>query len=167
MPIAESLLPEFDHEFATARKLLERVPEAEFGWKPHAKSMSLGQLATHVANLAFWGTMTLSRDFYDLAANDDPESRLPPASSRDQLLKDLDDKVKTARGVLAQTTDAQMLAPWSLKHGDHVIFTVPRVAAMRTFVMNHMIHHRGQLSVYLRLKDVPLPSIYGPTADEQ
>jgi uncharacterized damage-inducible protein DinB len=167
MPIADSLLPEFDHEFATARKLLERVPEAEFGWKPHEKSMSLGQLATHVANLAFWGTMTLSRDFYDLAANDDPESRLPAASSREQLLKDLDDKVKTARGVLAQSTDAQMMAPWSLKHGDHVLFTMPRVAAMRTFVMNHMIHHRGQLSVYLRLKNVPLPSIYGPTADEQ
>ena len=156
MPIADSLLPEFDHEFATARKLLERVPETEFGWKPHEKSMSLGQLATHVANLAFWATITLSSDSYDLAANDDPESRLPAAASTDKLLKDLD-----------ETTDAQMMAPWSLKHGDHVIFTMPRVAAMRTFVMNHMIHHRGQLSVYLRLKNVPLPSIYGPTADEQ
>ena len=167
MPIADSLLPEFDHEFATARKLLERAPETEFGWKPHEKSMSLGQLATHVANLAFWATITLSSDSYDLAANDDPESRLPAAASTEQLLKDLDDKVKNARGVLAKTTDAQMMAPWSLKHGDHVIFTMPRVAAMRTFVMNHMIHHRGQLSVYLRLKNVPLPSIYGPTADEQ
>jgi uncharacterized damage-inducible protein DinB len=167
MPISDALLPEFDHEFATARKLLERVPEAEYGWKPHDKSMSLGQLAAHVANIAFWATMTLTRDFYDLAANDDPEARLDPPASGQQLLKALDDKVKAARSVLAQTTDAQMMAPWSLKHGDHVIFTLPRVAAMRTFVMNHMIHHRGQLSVYLRLRDVPLPSIYGPTADEQ
>ena len=81
-------------------------------------------------------------------------------------VKDLDDKVKTARGVLAQSTDAQMMAPWSLKHGDQVIFTMPRVAAMRTFVMNHMIHHRGQMSVYLRLQNVPVPSMYGPSADE-
>jgi uncharacterized damage-inducible protein DinB len=167
MPIVDSFLPEFDHEFATARRLLERVPDAELGWKPHEKSMSLGQLARHVANIAFWCTMTLSKDFYDLAANDDPEARLGSPESREQLVRELDEKVKTARGILAQTTDAQMLAPWSLKHGDQVIFTVPRVAALRTFVMNHMIHHRGQLSVYLRLKNVPLPSIYGPTADEQ
>lgn len=167
MPLVDALLPEFDHEFATARKLIERVPDADLSWKPHEKSMSLGQLAGHVANLAFWCTMTLSKDFYDLAANSDPEARLDPPASRDELVKTFDDKVKTARGQLAQTTDAQMLAPWSLKHGDQVIFTMPRIAALRSFVMNHMIHHRGQLSVYLRLKNVPLPSIYGPTADEQ
>jgi uncharacterized damage-inducible protein DinB len=167
MPIVDTLLPEFDHEFATARELIERVPDASLAWKPHQKSMSLGELATHVANLAFWCSMTIAKDFYDLAANDDPEARLTAAASRDELVKTFDEKVKTARGQLAQTTDAQMMAPWSLKHGDHVIFTMPRVSALRTFVMNHMIHHRGQLSVYLRMQDVPLPSIYGPTADEQ
>ena len=167
MPIADSLLPEFDHEFATARKLIERVPETDFAWKPHDKSMSLGQLAAHIGNLGFWCSMTLTQDSYDVAGNNDPEARLSAPASKEELMRTFDEKVKAARAQLAQTTDAQMHAPWSLKHGSHVIFTMPRVATLRTFVMNHMIHHRGQLSVYLRMRNVPLPSIYGPTADEQ
>ena len=166
MPIAESLLPEYDHELATTRRVLERVPEAEFGWKPHAKSMSLGQLAGHVANIPFWLTMTMRAPSYDLEAGD-KEATLEVPSSKDVLLKEFDAKVKDARASLARASDAEMMAPWTLKSGDHEIFTLPRVAAVRSFVMNHMIHHRGQLSVYLRLKDVPVPAIYGPTADEQ
>jgi uncharacterized damage-inducible protein DinB len=164
MSIAESLLPEYDHELATTRRVLERVPEAEFAWKPHVKSMSLGDLARHVANLPWWLSMTLAAPSYDVNAG---PARLDPASSREALLQEFDEKVKNARASLAKTSDAEMMAPWTLKAGDHEIFTVPRVAAIRTFVMNHLIHHRGQLSVYLRLKDVPVPSIYGPTADEQ
>jgi uncharacterized damage-inducible protein DinB len=165
MSIAESLLPEYDHELATTRRVLERVPEAEFGWKPH-KSMTLGALAGHVANIPFWLTMTMAAPSYDLQSGD-KEATLAPPSTRDALLKEFDERVKTARASLARASDAEMLAPWTLKSGDHEIFTIPRAAAVRSFVMNHMIHHRGQLSVYLRLRNVPVPSIYGPTADEQ
>ena len=152
---------------ATTRRLLERVPEAEFSWKPHDKSMTLGQLAGHIANLAWWLTMTLDQPSYDVAATSDKELRLDPPASRDELLKSFDEKMKAARARLAQTTDAEMMAPWTLKAKSHEIFTMPRVTTIRSFVMNHMVHHRGQLSVYLRLKDVPLPPMYGPTADEQ
>lgn len=166
MAIKDSLLPEYDHELATTRRLLERVPEAEFSWKPHPKSMSLGQLAGHCANIPFWCSATLEAASYDLERGD-PEAKLDVPASRDTLLKEFDRKVATARESLAKATDAEMMAPWSLKSGDHVIFTMPRVSAVRSFVMNHLIHHRGQLSVYLRMKDIPLPPIYGPTADEQ
>ena len=167
MSIAQHLLPEYDHELATTRRVLERVPESEFAWKPHVKSMSLGQLAGHVSNIPFWLSATLNAAFYDLATEDDKEARLEVPASKDVLLKEFDAKVSAARARLAKATDAEMLAPWTLKHGTLEIFTLPRVAAVRSFVMNHMIHHRGQLSVYLRLKDVPLPPMYGPTADEQ
>ena len=167
MPIVDALLPEYDHEMATTRRLLERVPEGEFNWKPHEKSMTLGQLAGHVANLAWWLTMTLNQPFYDVAPGGDKEARLDPPASREELLNAFDAKTKAARARLATTSDAEMMAPWTLKAGGHEIFTMPRVTTIRSFVMNHMIHHRGQLSVYLRLKDVPLPSMYGPTADEQ
>ena len=165
MAIKDSLLPELDHELATTRKLLERVPD-DFGWKPHAKSMTLGQLAGHIANLSWWGSMTLEQTFYDLAENA-PGARLDAPANPDALLKDFDTKAKALRERLTNTTDAEMMAPWTLKHGTHEIFTMPRISTFRSFVMNHLIHHRGQLSVYLRLKDIPLPSIYGPTADEQ
>ena len=166
MPIVDSFLPEFDHEFATARRLLERVPEADFGWKPHDKSMSLGQLAGHIGNLAYWLTETLKSPSFDLGS-DNPATRNEPPASRSDLLGAFDDKVKTARAALAQTSDAEMMAPWTLKQGAHDIFSMPRVAVVRSFVMNHMVHHRGQLSVYLRLRNVAVPAIYGPSADEQ
>lgn len=165
MSIVDALLPEYDHELATTRRLLERVPEAEFGWKPHDKSMTLGQLAGHVANIPFWLSATLNAPFYDVTAGD-KEAGLDTPVSRAVLLKEFDEKVSKARASLAKATDAEMLAPWALKSGGHEIFSMPRIGAVRSFVMNHLIHHRGQLSVYLRLKDVPLPSMYGPTADE-
>jgi uncharacterized damage-inducible protein DinB len=166
MTISSSLLPEFDHEMATTRRILERVPEAEFSWKPHEKSMTLGQLAGHVANLPFWCSTTLQTTDLDLDSLGDRIALAPPVS-REALLRDFDERVTTARAAMAQATDAEMLAVWTLKKGGHEIFSMPRVSAVRSFVMNHLIHHRGQLSVYLRLKDVPLPPIYGPTADEQ
>ena len=166
MAIVDALLPEYDHELATTRRLLERVPEAEFEWKPHPKSMTLGQLAGHVANIPFWLIATMKAPSYDVTAGD-KEATLSTPVSREVLLKEFDQKVKDARARLAAASDAEMMAPWALKQGDYEIFSVPRVAAVRSFVMNHLIHHRGQLSVYLRLKDVPLPPIYGPSADEQ
>jgi uncharacterized damage-inducible protein DinB len=166
MPIVDALLPEYDHELATTRRLLERVPEADLGWKPHEKSMSLGQLAGHVANLPFWLSATMTADFYDLTAGD-KEATLATPETRQELLETFDEKVKKGRASLAAATDAQMMAPWALKNNGQELFSMPRVAVVRSFVMNHLIHHRGQLSVYLRLRDVPLPAIYGPTADEQ
>ena len=166
MPIAEALLPEYDHELATTRRVLERVPDADFGWKPHEKSMTLGQLAGHVANIPFWLSMTMDASFYDLTAGD-AEATLAAPASRDVLLREFDEKVKRARASLAKATDAEMMAPWALKNGGQEIFSMPRATVVRSFVMNHLIHHRGQLSVYLRLRDVPLPAIYGPSADEQ
>lgn len=166
MAIADSLLPEYDHELATTRRLLERMPEAEFAWKPHERSMSLGQLAGHLANIPFWLSATLDAPFYDLTAGD-KEATLEAPSSRELLLVEFDEKVKKARASLAKATDADLLASWTLKSGGQELFSLPRLTAIRTFVMNHLIHHRGQLSVYLRMKDVPLPPMYGPTADEQ
>ena len=165
MAIKDALLPEFDHEMGTTRRLFDRAPEQEFGWKPHERSMTLGGLTAHLANLPTWCTAILGASVFDLAAVPE-EARPKPSTSRAALLANFDEKVAAARAKLAAATDAEMLAPWTLKQGDHEVFTLPRVAALRSFVMNHSIHHRGQLSVYLRLKNVPLPSIYGPTADE-
>ena len=166
MAIKDTLLPEYDHEMGTTRRLLERTPEAEFGWKPHEKSMTLGQLAGHIANIPNWCNAVLRHSVFDVAAAGD-EARSKDPVSVTALLADFDQKVATARAGLAATVDGEMLAPWTFKQGDREIFTMPRVAAIRSFVMNHLIHHRGQFSVYLRLKNIPLPSIYGPTADEK
>jgi uncharacterized damage-inducible protein DinB len=166
MAITDALLPEYDHEMATTRRLLERVPEAEFGWKPHEKSMTFGELAAHLANILRWCGSVLDAAEFDLATVTD-DARPRPPSSREALLKDFDATVAAARASLATRTDAELLTPWTLRQGSYEIFTLPRISAVRSFVMNHSIHHRGQLSVYLRLRNVPLPPIYGPTADEQ
>ena len=163
MALVDHLLPEFDHEMATTRKLLERVPEDRLSWKPHAKSFSLGQLAQHVANIPVWGVFTLERSDLDLAVT-------PPVAelgSRAAILAFFENNAANARKLLVGKTDAELMAPWALKRGDHTVFTMPKATVWRTFVMNHLVHHRGQLSVYLRQQDVPLPSMYGPSADEQ
>jgi uncharacterized damage-inducible protein DinB len=166
MAIRDGLLPEFDHEMATTRRLLERVPEAEFAWKPHDRSMALGQLAGHIVNLPQWCSATLASTVFELDTMPvDPRPKLP--ASRAALIEEFDAKVTVARNQLVATTDAEFMTPWTLKKGGQEIFTLPRLSAIRSFVMNHLIHHRGQLTVYLRLKNVPLPPIYGPTADEQ
>lgn len=166
MAIRDALLPEFDHEMATTRRLLERVPDEHFAWKPHEKSMSLGELAGHIANLPMWCSATLQHTVLDLDAFGEDVTLRPPAS-RGAMLEEFDAKVSAARAAVAASSDPEMLTPWTLKKGSQVFFTMPRISAVRSFVMNHLIHHRGQLSVYLRLQNVPLPSIYGPTADEQ
>jgi uncharacterized damage-inducible protein DinB len=164
MPIKDALLPEYDHEMGTTRRLLERVPEEDFSWKPHEKSMSLGQLSGHLANIPAWCSAVLEKSALDLGTVADARPKEPV--SRAALLQEFDTKVSAARASLAQRSDAEMMAPWTLKSGGHEIFTLPRITAVRSFIMNHSIHHRGQLSVYLRLRNVPVPSIYGPTADE-
>jgi uncharacterized damage-inducible protein DinB len=162
MAIRDGLLVEFDHEMATTRTLLERLPEEKLAWKPHAKSMSLGGLATHLANLPHWAGTILDESFFDLAAS---PPNLTEKTSRREILAAFDDTSKQARTALDKT-DAELMAPWALRRGGHEMFSLPRIAAFRTFVLYHMVHHRGQLSVYLRLNDVPVPAIYGPSADE-
>jgi uncharacterized damage-inducible protein DinB len=163
--IAESLLPEFDHEMATTRALLERVPDAQAGWKPHEKSMALGQLAIHVATLPYWAIVTLRETELDLNPPGGPGYQMPGFASTAATLQVFDENVKEARQVIASASDAQMTAGWTLKNAGATVFTLPRIGVLRSMVMNHLIHHRGQLSVYLRLHDVPLPAIYGPSAD--
>jgi uncharacterized damage-inducible protein DinB len=164
MAIKDGILPEFDHEMGSTRRLLERVPEADFAWKPHDKSFPLGHLAGHIANILHWVTITLDESSFDLAASGN-EPPAPPATKA-QLLQTFDANVAKARASIDAQTDPALFAPWTLKQGDQEMFTMPKVSVLRTFVMNHLIHHRGQLTVYLRLRSVPLPSIYGPTADE-
>jgi uncharacterized damage-inducible protein DinB len=164
--IIDSLLPEFDHEMATTRRLFDRAPVEQFGWKPHEKSKSLGELCAHLANIPFWCTATLTETSLDLQAIADGSRPKVPAS-REELLKTFDDKVAKARSHLAQATDAELAVPWTLKLGTQEFFTMPRISVLRSFVFSHSIHHRGQLTVYLRMHNVPLPPIYGPTADEQ
>jgi uncharacterized damage-inducible protein DinB len=162
MAIKDTLLAEFDHEMGTTRRLLDRLPDAQLGWKPHEKSMTLGGLATHLSNLPNWGTTILNDPFYDLAAG---PPNLSPGGARADILSQFDAAVARTRAALDQT-DAELGAQWKLKRGDQEMFSLPRSAAFRSFVLYHVVHHRGQLSVYLRLNDVPVPAIYGPTADE-
>lgn len=164
MAIKDALLPEFDHETGTTRRLLERVPEDKLGWKPHQKSMTLGRLAMHLAEMPQWGEMTLKNTEVDF----DPASYTPrETKSREELLSVFDQCVAATRNLLEQVSDAELMAVWTFKMDGKPVFSQPRIGVLRSMVMNHMIHHRGQLSVYLRENDVPLPSIYGPSADEK
>ena len=167
MALKDALLPEFDQEMATTRKTLERVPEDKFGWKPHEKSFSMGHLARHLANLPNWTNLMLEKDSLDIAPIDGPKATTPEAKSRKELLEIFDKNLKGARAALAVATDDLMAQPWSLQAGGQTLFTLPKAAVLRTWVMNHSIHHRAQLGVYLRLNDVPVPAVYGPSADEQ
>jgi uncharacterized damage-inducible protein DinB len=162
MALVDTLLPEFDHEMGTTRTLLERVPEDKFDWKPHPKSFTLGQLAQHVATIPMWGSVTIKQPGLDLGET----GPVPAANTRADLLAMFDKHAAETRAALAGVSDAEMMAPWSLKHHGQTIFTQPKAGVWRGFVMSHLIHHRAQLSVYLRMHDVPLPPMYGPSADE-
>ena len=162
MAIKDALLAEYDHEMGTTRKLLERVPDAQLAWKPHEKSMTLGGLATHLGNIANWGGTILNESFFDLSG---PPPSLEARASRAEILSHFDDACRETR-VWMDKSDAEYTARWALKRGGQEMFSMPRIAAFRSFVLNHIIHHRGQLSVYLRLNNIPVPAIYGPSADE-
>jgi len=165
MAISQALLPEFDHEMQTTRRVLERVPESNYDWKPHEKSMTIGRLAGHLAELPGWVPVTLDREKFDMAT-DGAQFPSLTATSQKSLLDAFDKNVAAARKTIAAASDEQLMKNWSFLHGGKPVFTMPRVAVLRGFTMNHIIHHRGQLSVYLRLRNVPVPSIYGPSADE-
>ena len=162
MNMIDALLPEFDREMTTTRKVLERVPDESLGWKPHPKSFSLGELASHVAGLPTWASETLNKSEFDAGITRPPVA-LP---SRGDVLAAFDANTSAARAAMVGKSDAELMAVWALKRNGTTIFSMPKAAVLRSFVLNHLIHHRGQLSVYLRLLDVPVPSIYGPSADE-
>ncbi len=162
MAIKDALLPEYDHETGTTRRLLERLPDDRLAWKPHQKSMTLGRLALHLAEIPGWGARAIGTAEFDIH----PSTYVPrEPASRAEVLSAFDDCVATTRKALAAASDAELMAMWTLKADGKAIFSLPRAGVLRTMMMNHMVHHRGQLSVYLRENDVPLPSIYGPTAD--
>jgi uncharacterized damage-inducible protein DinB len=166
MRLNEVLLQEFDREMSSTRKTLERLPEDKLEWRPHEKSFKMGDLATHLANIPTWIGYTMEQDSMDMHPPGAPAPRATPAGSRAELLARFDKNVSAARGTLAGARDEQLGKPWTLLVGGKEIFTQPKIAVLRSFVMNHSIHHRAQLGVYLRLNDVPVPAIYGPTADE-
>jgi len=166
MPIKDALLPEFDQEMATTRKTLERVPDDKLGWKPHPKSFSMGALATHIAEMVGWTPETMAKDSFDMQPPGAPPYKQEVAASNKELLEKFDKGVTGARAAIAEATDEHLMQPWSLLHGGKALFTMPRIAVLRGFVMNHTIHHRAQLGVYLRLNDIPVPATYGPSADE-
>lgn len=166
MSIGAALLPEFDMEMANTRKVLARLPEDKFSFKPHAKSWDMISLATHIARMTGWASMTMNSDSFDYAPPGQPEYKEEPLKSVAELLSTFDKGVAETREALEKADDAAFMAPWSLLAGGKTVFTMPRVAVLRGMIFNHVIHHRGQLTLYLRLNDVPVPALYGPSADE-
>jgi uncharacterized damage-inducible protein DinB len=161
MSIGQSMIPEFDQEMATTRRVLERVPSDKGTWKPHEKSFSIGHLAQLVARMPGWIPLTVNHGKLDL-------SQASPYSyeTTNALLEDFDRNVREARDALSNVTDEQMHQPWALTMGERNLMTLPRGVVLRQNI-NHLVHHRAQLTVYLRLLDIPVPSVYGPTADER
>lgn len=166
MPINQALLGEFDHEMAGTRKTLERIPEDKFDWAPHPKSMKLGALAQHLADMPGWVANTIEQDSLDIAPDGKP-MQTSPVRSRQEVLALFDKNVAKGRKALAAANDdSQWMKPWSLLATGKTLLTMPRIAVLRGFVMSHNIHHRAQLGVYLRLNNIPVPALYGPSADE-
>jgi uncharacterized damage-inducible protein DinB len=165
MPLIDALLPEFDREMGLTRKLLDRVPDGQFDWKPHPTSVTLGRLAEHLTEMPLWAVTTMTQS--ELEATTQRPADYQPPTTRAAVLAQFDAQVKTGRASLVGKTDPEFDAPWKLKNEGKEVFTMPKAAVMRNFVLNHMIHHRAQLSVYLRMLGVKIPSIYGPSGDEQ
>jgi len=163
MKISDALLPEFDQEMANTRKTLERIPEDKLGWKPHEKSMTLGRLSGHIVELVGWVNTTIATESLNVTMD-----KFKPivATSQKQILELLDQSVKESRAAIAGASDEHLIEPWTLAVNGQTIFTLPRVAVLRISCFNHIIHHRAQLGVYLRLNNVPVPALYGPSADE-
>jgi uncharacterized damage-inducible protein DinB len=166
MTISDALLPEFDQEMAGTRKVLSRCPQDKFDFTPHQKSWKMAALATHIVNMVAWTVDTIAADSFDVAPPGAPPYKEEPVTSSQELLERFDKNVAAARAAIAGAGDEHMLAPWALLQGGQTVFSMPRIACIRTLIMNHIIHHRGQLCVYLRLNDVPVPALYGPSADE-
>jgi uncharacterized damage-inducible protein DinB len=167
MAVKDTLLAEFDMEMDNTRRTLERVPDDKFGWKPHEKSGTLGWMATHIASIPHWAKMTMEQESLDLSPAGGSKFVPPKADTRKELLDLFDKNRAEARAALAGGDDASYAKSWALLMGGRELFREPRSAVLRRMVFNHIIHHRGQLTMYLRLLNVPVPALYGPSADEQ
>ena len=163
--IAELLLAELEREAVGTRRILERVPEGREDWKPHEKSMALGYLAALVATIPGWAAAMITQDELDVTAAGEHQTR--GVSTNRELLEVFDKALDRARAALGSTTDEHLMTPWKLLAGGHVVSEQPRYVAIRDGAFNHLSHHRGQLTVYLRLNDIPVPALYGPTADDK
>jgi uncharacterized damage-inducible protein DinB len=161
MKLSESILMELDQEAQTTMRVLERIPDDKLAWKPHPKSFSLGQLALHIASVPAGVTTIVMQDSVEAPSFTQPEPK-----NRREILDTFSKSLETAKGNVKSMDDARLAATWSLTRGGKVVMSMPRAAFLRSVLMNHVYHHRGQLSVYLRMLDVPVPSIYGPSADE-
>lgn len=166
MGLSQALLPEFDHEMANTRKVLERIPDGNLDWKPHEKSMAFVGMATHMSNLPSWTVMTIEQDSFDMNPEGGEPPQVEPVTSVAEALEAFDKNVADARAAIAGASDEHLLGEWAFLSGGEVIFSMPRIAVLRSMIMNHMIHHRAQLGLYLRLNDISVPATYGPTADE-
>lgn len=166
MSYAESILPEFDQEMANTRKVLERIPDDKLDWKPHPKSHTIGWNAIHLAELPGWLTMVLNTTSLDIAPVGGEPYRSPTLGSRREILETFDRNVAAARQAIVEVKDESVGVPWTLEQGGQPIFTMPRATVIRSMVLNHLIHHRAILLVYLRLNDIPIPGMYGPSGDE-
>lgn len=163
MKLNEALLAELQMEAQSTRKMLASIPDDKLTWKPHDKSMSLGHLASHMADIPNWAVVTIEQDELDFATSD---YKVKEYENTAELLKSFDENMAKAVKSLENASDETMMKNWKMRAGDVIYMDMPKVQVMRGFVLNHNVHHRGQLSVYLRLNDIPLPSVYGPTADE-
>ncbi len=162
--MSHPLIAEIQHEATITRSVLERVPEDKLDWKPHEKSMSFGQLASHVVEMSSWYDETLNLEVLDFA---EMGEYVPfQATTSEEILETFDANVENSVKLLAAASDEDLMVPWTMRNGDEVMFTMPRIQVVRSMLMNHLYHHRGQLSVYLRLNDIAVPQIYGPSADE-
>jgi uncharacterized damage-inducible protein DinB len=166
MSYAETLLPEFDQEMANTRKVLERIPDDKLDWKPHPKSNTIGWNANHVADIPNWLAVTLTTPSLDIDPPGGPKYEFPARKSRKEILDVFDRNVAAARKAITQAKDEDMSQPWTLFNAGQVFFTMPRSDMIRGFGLNHLIHHRAHLCVYLRLNDIPVPGMYGPSGDE-
>jgi uncharacterized damage-inducible protein DinB len=166
MKISDGLLSEFDHEVTTTHKCLARIPDNKFSFKPHPKSFDMHGLAVHIATMLDWGVTVIKSDSFDYAPVGGEPYVAPVAKDNAELLAMFDKAAAAFRAALAGTENDAMMQPWSLLEGGKTQFTMPRLAVLRGMIFNHIVHHRGQLSVYLRLCDIPVPALYGPSADE-
>ncbi len=166
MALRDALLPEFDHEMSTTRRTLERFPEEKANWKPHETSMTMARLAGHIAEMPAYAVTAFRSDSFDFAPPGGRAFQPTVPTSRKQLLEIFDKNVAEARAALAKASDEELHKTWTLLNGGKTFFAMPRIQVLRSMVLNHMIHHRGQLAVYLRMNQVPVPSIYGPSGDE-
>jgi uncharacterized damage-inducible protein DinB len=166
MSYAETILPEFDQEMANTRKVLGRVPDDKLDWQPHPKSHTIGWNANHLANLPDWLVHTLATPGLDIAPVGGKPYTFPKATNGREILEIFDRNVAAAREAITQANEEQVGQPWTLSHAGNPIFTMPRSAVVRQVVLNHIIHHRAILCVYLRLNDIPVPGMYGPSGDE-